>query len=169
MSKVCNENIFSDFFSKHAKALRNFIYYKYGDEDSAADITQESFIKLWQNCKEVPLEKAKSYLYTIANNLSLNVVKHKKVVLNFEKNSVQNETNFETPDFIIEENEFEKQLNDAINQLTEAQRIAFLMSRIDGKKYSEIAEELGISVKAVEKRIHQALLSIKQSIKNYKI
>ena len=56
----------------------------------------------------------------------------------------------------------------AINTINETQRIAFLMNRIDGKKYHEIATELGISVKAVEKRIHLALLEIKKEIKNFR-
>ena len=42
------------------------------------------------------------------------------------------------------------------------------MHRIDGKKYSEIAEELNISVKAVEKRIHLALIELKKEIENFK-
>ena len=46
----------------------------------------------------------------------------------------------------------------------EKQRTAFLMHRIDGKKYSEIALDLNISVKAVEKRIHLALLSLRKEI-----
>ena len=42
------------------------------------------------------------------------------------------------------------------------------MHRIDGKKYAEIAEELNISVKAVEKRIHQALIELRKEIENFK-
>jgi RNA polymerase sigma-70 factor (ECF subfamily) len=42
------------------------------------------------------------------------------------------------------------------------------MHRIDGKKYAEIAEELNISVKAVEKRIHIALLELRKEFKNFK-
>ena len=42
------------------------------------------------------------------------------------------------------------------------------MHRIDGKKYAEIASELNISVKAVEKRIHLALIELKKEIENFK-
>ena len=55
----------------------------------------------------------------------------------------------------------------AINQLNDTQRVAFLMHRIDGKKYSEIAEELNISIKAVEKRIHLALLELRKEFKHF--
>ncbi len=167
-NNVCEELIFNNFFKKHVKPLRNFLAYKFGSDEAADDATQDAFVKLWQNCAEVPLDKAKSYVYTIANNLSLNIIKHKKVVLNYENNANNNALNNESPEFILEENEFKDKLLKAIQNLNETQRVAFLMNRIDGKKYSEIALELDISVKAVEKRIHLALLSLRKEIGNFK-
>jgi RNA polymerase sigma-70 factor (ECF subfamily) len=103
LSGICKESIFSGFFNSHAKALRNYLYYKFGNEDQAEDVTQEAFIKLWQNCADVPVEKAKSYIYTIANNASLNVIAHQKVVLNYAKSSPNKDRTNESPDFILEE------------------------------------------------------------------
>jgi RNA polymerase sigma-70 factor (ECF subfamily) len=165
---ICKENIFSSFFKSHAKSLRNYLYYKFGNEDQAEDITQEAFIKLWQNCADVPLEKAKSYLYTIANNASLNVISHQKVVLNYAKSSPNKESTNESPEFLLEEEQFKSKLLQAIEKLNEKQRVAFLMNRIDGKKYAEIAKELEISVKAVEKRIHLALIELRKEFENFK-
>lgn len=165
---ICKENIFSSFFKSHAKSLRNYLYYKFGNENQAEDITQEAFIKLWQNCADVPLEKAKSYLYTIANNASLNVISHQKVVLNYAKSSPTKESTNESPEFLLEEEQFKSKLLQAIEKLNEKQRVAFLMNRIDGKKYAEIAKELEISVKAVEKRIHLALIELRKELENFK-
>jgi RNA polymerase sigma-70 factor (ECF subfamily) len=164
LSETCNEIVFSNFFKNHAKSLRNFLFYKYGNKDQAEDLTQEAFIKLWQNCASVPLEKAKSYLYTIANNSSLNEIKHQKVVLEYENSFTGEDKTNENPEFILEEKQFKSKLLKAIEDLNETQRTAFLMHRIDGKKYSEIAEELNISVKAVEKRIHLALVELRKQI-----
>ncbi|TRX39212.1 RNA polymerase sigma factor [Flavobacterium restrictum] len=163
-SETCNELVFSSFFKSHAQSLRNFLFYKYGNKDQAEDVTQEAFIKLWQNCAAVPLEKAKSYLYTIASNSSLNEIAHQKVVLQYEKNFAGLDRTNENPEYILEEKQFETKLLNAIANLTETQRVAFLMHRIDKKKYSEIAIELNISVKAVEKRIHLALLALRKEI-----
>ena len=164
---ICQDSMYESFYRKHVKSLRNYLYYKFGDLDQAEDCTQEAFIKLWQNCDQVPVEKAKSFLYTVANNLSLNQVAHKKVVLEFgKKNTQRTETN-ESPDYILEEEEFKTKLLSAIANLNETQRTAFLMHRIDGKKYHEIAEELNISVKAVEKRIHLALLELRKNFSNF--
>lgn len=163
---ICEEVTFSGFFKAHAKSLRNYLLYKYGNEEQAHDVTQEAFIKLWENCSRVPLEKAKSFLYTVANNTLLNQIAHGKVVLEYSRNNAPAHSTGESPEFLMEEEQFKIKLQNAIAGLSEAQRTAFLMHRIDGKKYSEIAEELGISVKAVEKRLHGALLELRKEIDN---
>lgn len=168
MSDTCQENVFSEFFKNHVKQLRNFLLYKFGNQDQAEDATQEAFIKLWQNCADVPLEKAKSYIYTIANNTSLNVIAHQKVVVNYQKNNSLNDRSNENPEFLLEEEQFKSKLLNAIDRLNETQRVAFLMHRIDGKKYAQIAQELNISVKAVEKRIHLALVELRKEFENFK-
>lgn len=164
LTDICSEIVFSNFFKNHAKSLRNFLFYKYGNKDQAEDLTQEAFIKLWQNCASVPIEKAKSYIYTIANNSSLNEIKHQKVVLEYENNFNGADKTYENPEFILEEKQFKSKLLKAIEELNETQRVAFLMHRIDGKKYSEIADELNIGKKAVEKRIHLALIELRKTI-----
>jgi len=168
LSNTCDEIIFSSFFKSHAKSLRNFLFYRYGNKDQADDLTQEAFIKLWQNCAAVPIEKAKSYIYTVANNSSLNGIAHHKVVLEYEKNFNCSDKTNENPEFILEEKQFKSKLLKAIGNLNETQRVAFLMHRIDGKKYNEIAEELNISVKAVEKRMHLALVELRKQIDTIK-
>jgi RNA polymerase sigma-70 factor (family 1) len=165
---ICEELIFSGFFKANVKSLRNYLYFKFGNEEKANDITQDSFIKLWENCQKVPLEKAKSYIYTIANNASLNEIAHQKVVLRYAQHNTENDRTNLSPEFLIEEEEFKQKLEKAIEKLTEAQRTAFLLHRIEGKKYQEIAVMLDISVKAVEKRIHGALVTLRQEIEQFK-
>jgi RNA polymerase sigma-70 factor (ECF subfamily) len=165
---ICNELIFSTFFKANVKTLRNYLFFKFGNEEQANDIAQEAFIKLWENCANVPEEKAKSYIYTVANNATLNQIAHQKVVLNYAKSSINSDENNLTPEFLIEEEQFKTKLEKAISNLTEAQRVAFLLNRIEGKKYKEIAELLNISVKAVEKRIHGALVSLRTEIEQIK-
>jgi RNA polymerase sigma-70 factor (ECF subfamily) len=161
---VCEESIFSGIFRQQAKALRNYLAYKFGDHEKAQDVTQDAFAKLWENCADVPREKAKSYLYTVANNTALNKIAHKKVVLAYAQTTNVRAVTAESPEYLYEEEEFREKLQRAISNLSEAQRTAFLMNRIDGKKYHEIAENLEISVKAVEKRISGALVSLRREI-----
>lgn len=162
---VCDGIVFEQLYTSHSKSLYNFIYYKCGNQDQAEDLVQEAFIKMWNNCAKVIFEKAKSFLYTVANNLFLNEVAHKKVVLKYNQKPV-NDSNIESPDFIMEEKEFMDKLQNAISDLTDGQREVFLLNRIDKKTYREIAEMLEISVKAVEKRMHGALVKMREKIGN---
>jgi len=164
-NSVCNDKIFAKIFNDQAKNLRNYLFYKFGNLKSAEDFTQESFIKLWQNCSKVPLQKVKSYLFTIATNLSINEKKHDKIVLRFNQ-TVNNNINKESPEFILREKEFLLKIQNCLDELPDGQREVFLLNRIDDKTYKEIAALLNISVKAVEKRMHKALLIIRKKIGN---
>ncbi len=144
--------------------VRNFVYYKCGDLDKAEDIAQDSFIKMWENCAKVVLGKARSYVFTIANRLFLNDVRDAKVHLKFEGETTKTFEN-QDPEFLAIEAEFKHKLESAISSLPEKQREVFLMNRIDKMKYSEIANTLNISVKAVEKRMHQCLKTLKDQVK----
>ena len=163
---ICNQNLFKVFFKKHSKNLHDFLYYKFGERLNPQDKVQDAFIKLWENCKKVPPNKAKSYVYTIANNLMLNEVAHQKVVLKHQKNKPKEHSN-ESPEFLMEENQYRKKLENAIANLTEAERVAFLMNRTEGKRFKEIAEILDISTKAVEKRIYGALKKLRKEIEGF--
>lgn len=164
-NSVCNEAVYNKVYNEHSEAVWRFIYFKCGDSTRADDLIQDAFIKLWQNCAKVPFEKAKSYLYTLANNAFLNEVAHHKVVLKHQQ-TITSYTDNQTPEYLLEEKQYKEKLGRAIANLTEAQRTAFLLNRIEGKKYREIAELLNISVKAVEKRMSQALSSLRKEIKN---
>lgn len=161
---VCEERMFSSLFEKHSKNLHDFLYYKFGEHFNPKDKVQEAFVKLWENCAKVSPSKAKSYLFTVGNNLMLNEASHQKVVLKYQKLKPKSHTN-ETPQFILEGNEYMDRLQNAISNLSEAQRTAFLLNRIEGKKHREIAEMLNISTKAVEKRIYGALKKLREDIK----
>ena len=165
-SKLCEEFYFNDFYLKHVQSASNFAYYKCGDSDNALDLVQDAFAKIWENCSNIDFEKAKTYLFTTVNNLFLNTVKHKKVVIEYAKAVPYIDRNNQNPEYLLEEDEFKQKLQKAIALLTNAQREVFLLNRIEGKKYREIAELLEISQKAVEKRMSGALKILREHIDN---
>lgn len=162
---ICHSKTFEFIYNTYAKDIRRFLFFKTQDIASAEDILQDTFVKLWDNCGKVDYEKVKSYIYTIANNMFLNKKKHEKVVRIYSENNRKFDTN-ESPEFVMLEKEFMEKLENTIKTLPEKQREVFLLNRIEKKKYKEIAEKLNISVKAVEKRMHLALLTMRKEIGN---
>jgi RNA polymerase sigma-70 factor (ECF subfamily) len=152
----------------HATNLRNFLLYKFRDLESAEDVVQECFIKLWQNCDNISFLKAKSYLFTMANNMFLNIKKHEQVVRKHkQKNNLTKADNI-SPEFIIIEEEYAKKLHYLIDSLPEKEKRVFKMSRLDKMKYKEIAIDLNISVKTVEKRMSLALKFLRENLEYFK-
>nr|WP_321243487.1 RNA polymerase sigma-70 factor [uncultured Psychroserpens sp.] len=162
---ICQERNFEIVYNQYSKGLRRFIFFKTQDVDKAEDVLQETFIKLWDNCSKVDYDSVKSYLYTIATNIFLNMIKHDKVVRKHQETLTRHATN-ESPEFIMLETEFMEKLEHTINTLPEKQKEVFLLNRIEKKKYKEIAIQLDISVKAVEKRMHLALVVMREQIGN---
>ena len=87
---ICEERIFSSIFNKHSKDLHNFLYYKFGELLNPKDKVQEAFIKLWENCAKISPEKAKSFVFTTANNLMLNEAGSPKSCFKTPANQTQN-------------------------------------------------------------------------------
>jgi RNA polymerase sigma-70 factor (ECF subfamily) len=129
MDNVCEEQVFSSLFKVNSKTVYNYIYYKYGNEEKAHDAVQEAFVKLWENCAKVSPDKARSYVYAVANNLYLNVLKAEKVRLKYADRSLS--TTSESPEYVLEEKEFKEKLDRALDSLPENQRTTFLLNRID--------------------------------------
>ena len=160
---ICKESVFDEVFNTYAKDLKRFLYFKFNCMASAEDVLQDTFIKLWNNCNKVEFAKVKSYIFTIANNLFLDSKRHEVVVRKHEKSYIHQNTN-ESPEFLMIEEEFLEKVEKAIADLPEKQRIVFMLSRFEKKKYKEIAEKLDISIKTVEKRMHSALLIMREKI-----
>jgi RNA polymerase sigma-70 factor (ECF subfamily) len=160
---------FRRIFDEFYESIRHFAYYKTGDVDLSDDIVQEVFLKIWDMRKKVNDETVKSLLYTIAGNIIKNHYKHLKVVYNFQSQTkAAGGSTAESADEPIRIEQFNQQLQDAIASIPEGPREVFLMSRIDELSYHEIAERLGLSVKAIEKRMSVALKVLRDKF-GYKI
>lgn len=151
---------FKVIFDEYYHPLKNFMYYKLGDIDLAEDTTQEVFVRAWDKRDTIEMETVKSYLYKIANNLAINHFTSGKTRFEMKLKDHDRQVS-ESPQEIMEHDEFAEKLNRTMEKLPEAQRIVFLMNRIDDLTYREIAERLAISVKAVEKRMQGALESLR--------
>jgi len=164
---ICDKIRFSKLYEKYAQSLSNILLYKYGELLNPSDKVQEAFIKLWENCAKVQPEAVKSFLYTTANNMMLNEVKHQKVVFKYQQVKPKDYTN-ESPEFILRKKEFLKRFERALSHLKEEERVAFLLNKVDGKTHKEVAEILGVTKKVAEHRIYAALNKLKDQLEELK-
>lgn len=162
---------FDEIFRQYAKPL---FYYaaKFVGDDQAKDIVQDTFAKLWADKSLVITKSLNSLLFTTIRNRCLQQLEKQKVRNKYVE-STRHKLQTEELQFFIEERsslieqELEDKLNEVLKNLPDRCRQIFVMSRFENKKNREIAEELDISVKAVEKQISKALASIRLEMKDY--
>lgn len=161
LANCCSEALFKKLFFEYARTLRNYIYFRCGDVALADDLVQEAFLELWRNCNTVPYGQAKSYLLTVATNRMLDAMRRQQVEQRYRLKSTPKPL-LPDPQYQMEEHEFRERLEKAIAQLPEAQRMVFLLNRIEKMTYRSMADFLGLSVKAIERRMHLALRELRQ-------
>lgn len=155
---------FERAFDLYYTSVRNFLYYKTSQSELAEDVAQDAFVKLWETRDKIDKSSIKAYVFTIANNLAINQLKRDQLKFKFLKLQVD-KTDIKTPEYLLEMQEFDQNLQDSLAKIPDGAREVFLMNRIDGLKYREIAEMLGLSMKAVEKRMSRALMVLRDEIK----
>ena len=170
---VNNEDpqLFDELFKQYSKPL---FYYavKFVEDEVAQDIVQDVFIKLWSDRSIIISQSLNSFLFTMVRNSCLQQLEKQKVRNRYLESTrlmlQEEELRYfmdEKPALI--EQELEDKLNEVLNALPERCRQIFNMSRFENRKNKEIAEELEISVKAVEKQITKALATIRIEMKEY--
>lgn len=152
-----NIQFFEQYYKAHYKEFF-FAAYKYVKADEPAqEIVNDVFVKLWQDAERITIESSlKSYIYRAVINRSINVFnKQKKELLNRQE-MLRNPEPYEEQRE-METNELKIKLFNAIEALPDQCRKVFLMSRSEGLKQQEIADQLGISIKTVKNHITHAL------------
>jgi RNA polymerase sigma-70 factor (ECF subfamily) len=93
----------------------------------------------------------------------INKLKREQLKFKFLNYTEQRNDN-ETPQYLLEMQEFDEKLQKVLAKIPDGAREVFLMNRIEGLKYREIAEMLGLSMKAVEKRMSRALAILREDL-----
>ena len=149
---------FKKLFDDHFDQIRNYIYYRSGDKELATDVAQDVFMKFWEKGFEYHPKENIGLLYKMASDSFISKFRHAKVAENY-KVEVKFKLNDDSinPQEVLEYEQLKEEYERTLNEMTDKQRTVFLMSRLEGLKYAEIAEKLGVSIKAVEKRMNHAL------------
>jgi RNA polymerase sigma-70 factor, ECF subfamily len=165
-----NRAEFEILFRNHFAPLTNIAYSYVRDKDTACDIVQHVFIKLWDNLDKIQITSSeKSYLHRAVINTSLNFIeKNKRITYHDDVVGFENLISIETSENDQDEKdkELNKKIYEAIDELPPKCREVFTLSRIDGMKNQEIADSLNISLKTVEKHMGKALKYLRTRLKN---
>lgn len=151
------------------------LYYfalNYVKDDIAEDVVQEVFLKIWQKRDEIEFKTSvKSYLFTMVRNSCLSYIEKRNVRYKYKQQKEQqvlgNQSfiaDYKNGSFLLIEKENDKILDAALNKLTPKSHQVFLLNREENKKYREIASELNVSIKTVEKHMTSALKSLRGSL-----
>jgi len=166
-----NPQLFDELFRQYSRPL---FYYasKFVENETAKDIVQDIFFKVWSDRKIIVSKSLNALLFTMVRNSCLQHLEKQKVRNKYLESARLKLQEEELLYFMEEktsliEQELEDKLNKVLNSLPERCRQIFLLSRFENKKNKEIAEELEISVKAVEKQITRALATIRTEMKDY--
>ncbi|MEQ9468259.1 MAG: RNA polymerase sigma-70 factor [Ekhidna sp.] len=161
------EKIFKEYFPYLCSFAKKYV----DDLDDCKDIVHNVFINLWQRQDEIDLTTSlKPYLFKSVHNRCLNHLRDRKKIVSHEI-EIDNEkvtAYIESRDY-LEESELQARIVDAVDALPEKTKRIFKLSRFEGKKYLEIAEIEGISVKTVEDQMSKALRLLREKLKDYLI
>jgi RNA polymerase sigma-70 factor (ECF subfamily) len=156
---------FVNIFNNNFDTVRNYIYYRCGDVNLATDVAQDTFIKVWEKRSRFNDDNVKGLLFKISRDIFISAYRKKvrETDFNFKQRPEQID---ESPLDILQYEELKTNYNKLLKSMPEKQRVVFLMHRMDNLKYAEIASALGLSQKAIEKRMKLALDFLKKHIKN---
>ena len=162
---IAYEALFRTYYPR----LCRFVLKMVQSKSIAEEIVQEIFLKIWEHratwTSQYPI---RIYLYRAAKNLSLNHLKHEKVVREWEKEELMKIPLSENdPEMELFQHELSFAIQRAIDRLPERCRLTFTLHRQEGLTYTEIASVLNISIKTVETQMGRALKTLRKLLLLY--
>jgi len=154
-----------EIYDVHKQRVYSTALHYTSNVEDAEEITQDVFVKVFQQYHQFQHQSALStWIYRITINQSLDFLKKKKTKKHFFSFGTKtdheflylNTPNWEHPGFKLEQKEEAMLLMDAINRLTEQQKTAFILAKLDGLSHTEIGDIMQISIPAVESLIFRA-------------
>ena len=160
-----DEAAFKDIFEHYYPKVKMFLGQFISSQDDAMDLAQNIFIKIWlQRTNLTEIRSFGAFLYTMTRNAAIDYGRTHKIKIPLtevdfnRKDSYESESEFYAKDI-------EAQVAHMIKLMPSKRRKVFILSRLEGKSYAEIAELLGISRKTVENHINLALKELRKITK----
>lgn len=169
--KADNMFAFDVLYRKYSKKLYKFGYSILKSQEEAENLIQDVYLNLWENRYKVEKNASiKYYLFTIAYNSAITIIRKKARESEFvEYVKTLQEINEDPVNMELEYNELVNKLDEIIRELPQRQKEVYLLHKVEGLKYSEIAERLNISVNTIENHMSRALKTIREKLGNYSL
>ena len=176
LERIANgdEVAFERFVRRHERKMLGLCGRMLGDPEQARDAVQEVFLKVWRKARRFrPRGKVTTWLYRIAVNHCLNVLRRRKVVRMLPFSSPDAEDPVSTrepadpapgPEADLDSKRRWLRTRRAIDRLPENQRSVLLLAKFEGLSYREIADVLGVTPGAVESRLFRAMRNLESAV-----
>ncbi|PKP19865.1 MAG: RNA polymerase sigma-70 factor [Bacteroidetes bacterium HGW-Bacteroidetes-21] len=164
-----DQQAFESVFKTYYKYLCAYANQLLTDRDLSEEIVQDLFFQLWQKRNTFDIQTSlKSYLFRATHNSCLNYFKHLKVRDSYTQHVLNEKQRIEDS---YEEmgnlSELQAAITNAVDKLPPERKKVFMMIRYEERKYKEVAEILGISVKTVENQMGKAMQFLREALKDF--
>jgi len=143
----------------YSDGVYRFILKNIKDRDTAQDIVQESYVRMWERVKDVAYDKARAYLFTTAYHTMIDHIRKNQRISSLDNDFT--ETHDESPGTY---NDLKEVINEAVAKLPEIQRSVIMLRDYEGYSYEEIGEILQLNESQVKVYIFRARTFLKQYI-----
>jgi len=152
-----SEKEFNQIVELHSDALYRFALKNIKVVEEAQEIVQTAFEKLWLNRNNVNLEKSKSYLFRVAYNYLIDMIRKQRKEADWTE-ELEQVPNTE----VVEFKDLKRVIDQALNSLSEAHRNAIMLRDYEGYSYAEIGEIMNISEAQVKVNIFRGRKQMQQ-------
>jgi len=169
-----DEDSYSELVERYKNKLMNHIFYYMKDRESAEDIVQDTFVRVYLNKEKYKeIAKVSTWIYTIAINLAKTALSRSGKMNSFSITGKDGENDYEikdkhsSTDRDVLKNELSDIIMSSIDSLEEKFREIVMLRDIDEMSYEEIAALLQIPTGTVKSRLNRARLNLRDAITDY--
>ncbi|HXG30867.1 MAG TPA: sigma-70 family RNA polymerase sigma factor [Thermodesulfobacteriota bacterium] len=173
-AKSGDESAFTDLMRRHYKGLVNYIYRFTNDREASEDVAQEVFLRVYRSVKSYkPEARFSTWLYKIATNLCLTRIKSKARERNVSLDEIEEitgdlgDSDSESADQVTFRKEIRNAIFEALESLSERERVAIILCKYEGLPYEEVAEVIGCTVGAVKTYVYRGRMKLIEMLKPY--
>ena len=163
--KEGDRKIFARLFDYYYSGLVIFADRYLRDQESAEDVVQSVFVKMWENRETLKMASVRSHLVSSVRNSCIDVIRKSATREKYIQRQIHQSTPVEE-DFRAE-SELKEMIETAIGKLPPKCREIFELSRFEGLSSKEIAQKLQLSQRTVETHITHALKILRKELKDY--